>query len=520
MANIVLINPRFDVSYWGMEYALPLLWKRCAMPAASLPLLAALSSAQHRVTIIDENVEPLDYRRIAQADIVGLTGMNVQRLRMRQILAELKRRGAFTVVGGPWVTVQEDYFGPLADVVFIGEAEESWPRFLREWEQGHHQPRYEQSQPTDLSQVPLPRYDLLRMRHYVFGSLQLSRGCPFQCEFCDIIVTFGRRPRFKTVPQILRELEALKARGMKIVFIVDDNLIGNKNGVKPLLEEIGAWQQARGFPFIFVAEASLDLAEDPHLMRLMVEANIISVFIGIESPNEDSLRETKKFQNLRPARSLLERVYAVQDAGLEVWCGMIVGFDHDDASIFQWQREFLRQAGIAQAMVGMLSAIPKTPLYHRLRAEGRLDLEDSPAYGTNVIPLQMTREELRDGYVQLMWDIYQPDAYFERVDGFMERSRFQFGPRQARYWKEHPWSGLRAQAYFRAGEAFLYSRLMQRIPDASLRAAYRSRFARVRATNSNPAMRFGYLLKCAMHYHHYTIAQQMAARTLAIVNSY
>src|SRR5437660_4731313 len=366
MAEIAIINPRFEVSYWGMEHALPLLGKRANLPVAALPLLAALTPADHQVTLLDENVDAIDFERLAKADIVGITGMSVQRFRMRQILKELKARGVFTVVGGPWISVQEDYFGDLADVIFVGEAEETWPRFLQEWKRGRHQARYEQAEKTDMTTVPTPRFDLLKMRHYLFGSVQFSRGCPFQCEFCDIIVTFGRRPRLKTSAQIIAELEALRAQKIDVAFIVDDNLIGNKKAIKLLLRDLIAYQQANGYPFDFFTEASLDLAEDDELLRLMVDANIGSVFIGIESPNEKSLRETKKYQNVRPAGTILERVHKVQRTGIEVWCGMIVGFDNDDASIFEAQRQFLKEARIASAMLGMLAAIPKTPLHARL----------------------------------------------------------------------------------------------------------------------------------------------------------
>src|SRR5437868_1221037 len=257
MAEIVLINPRFEVSYWGMEHALPLLGKRANLPVAALPLLAALTPAEHRITLLDENVEAIDYDRLATADIVALTGMVVQRFRMREILKELKVRGQFTVVGGPWVTVREDYFGDLADVIFVGEAEETWPQFLHEWQSGMHQRRYEQSEKSDMTRVPVPRYDLLKMKHYLFGSIQFSRGCPFQCEFCDIIVTFGRRPRLKTSGQILRELEAFLAQGIETAFIVDDNLIGNKQAIKVVLRSVIEWQIAHGYPLTFFTEASI-----------------------------------------------------------------------------------------------------------------------------------------------------------------------------------------------------------------------------------------------------------------------
>src|SRR5207253_1045942 len=390
------------------------------------PLLAALTPAEHQVTLLDENVDAIDCRRLATADIVGLTGMSVQRFRMREILTELKARGLFTIVGGPWISVQEDYFGDLADVIFVGEAEETWPQFLHDWQGGQHRSRYEQAAKTDMTKVPTPRFDLLNMDHYLFGSVQFSRGCPFQCEFCDIIVTFGRRPRLKTSTQILAELDALRAQKIEIAFIVDDNLIGNKKAIKLLLHDLVAYQQANGYPFDFFTEASLDLAEDEELMQLIVQANIISVFVGIESPNEKSLRETRKFQNVRPAGTLVERVHRIQEAGIEVWCGMILGFDNDDDSIFEAQRAFLKEARIPTAMIGMLSAIPKTPLHARLAGEGRLDAADEPEFGTNVIPLQMSREELRDGYVQVMRDLYEPDAYFERLEELYLKKRIRY----------------------------------------------------------------------------------------------
>jgi radical SAM superfamily enzyme YgiQ (UPF0313 family) len=519
-ADIVLINPRFEASYWGLEYALPLFGKRAAMPVASLPLLAALTPPEHRVTILDENIEPLDFDLIARADIVGVTGMSVQRARMREILGELKRRDAFTVVGGPWVSVHERYFADLSRTIFVGEAEETWPAFLDDWKRGSTRCRYEQTARTDMSRVPVPRYELLDMQHYLFGSIQFSRGCPFQCEFCDIIVTFGRVPRLKTAAQIIAELEALRARRMEIVFIVDDNLIGNKKAVTPLLETLGAWQEANGFPFVFVTEASLDLAEDEALMRLMIDANILSVFIGIESPNEASLVETKKHQNVKARRTIVDRVRAVQQSGLEVWSGMILGFDHDDDTIFAAQREFLREARIAQAMVGMLYAIPKTPLHARLAAIGRLDPDDDSPFGTNVLPARLSREALRDGYVRLMEEIYDPDAYFERLSGCLGNGSAPFAPARARYWQRHPLARLKGQAWNLARAAALYARLMRLVDDVGLRKRYRREVGREFLSRRDPGHLFGYLIRCAMHYHHHTLARQMARHHSALVNSF
>ncbi|MGA9924425.1 MAG: radical SAM protein, partial [Isosphaeraceae bacterium] len=340
MADIVIINPRFEPSYWGMDHALPFIGKAANLPVACLPLLAALTPREHSVTLMDENVEPIDWERCARADIVGVTGLSVQRSRMKEILTKLKQRERFTVVGGAWVTVEEDYFEGLADVVFIGEAEETWPQFLREWSEGLHQYRYEQAHKSDMTKVPTPRFDLLKMNRYAFGSLQFSRGCPFQCEFCDIIVTFGRRPRIKTSAQVIAELEAIRKTGLRTVFIVDDNLIGNKKAIKGVLRDVIAWQKRKGYPLTLFTEASIDLADDPELLDLMVEANFIATFIGIESPSEEALRETKKYQNVRQGGTLLEKVHRIQDAGMEVWCGMIMGFDSDDSGIFDRQIEF------------------------------------------------------------------------------------------------------------------------------------------------------------------------------------
>jgi radical SAM superfamily enzyme YgiQ (UPF0313 family) len=521
MADIVLINPRFEVSFWGLEFALPYFGKRANLPIACLPLLAALTPGEHHITLMDENVQPLDFDRIARADIVGVTGMSVQRFRMTEVLQELKARGAFTVVGGPWVTVQEDYFGDLADVIFIGEAEETWPQFLREWQAGSHQARYEQAEKTDMSKVPCPRYDLLPASHYLFGTMQFSRGCPFQCEFCDIIVTFGRRPRLKTTPQVITELEALRRAGLDVTFIVDDNLIGNKKAVKTLLRDVADWQRKNGYPLSFFTEASLDLAEDDELIQLMIEANIQCVFIGIESPNEESLKETKKLQNVREkGGTILDKVHHIQRQGLEIWCGMIVGFDHDGPDIFDQQVEFLRRARIVHAMVGMLSAIPKTPLHARLAEEGRLDWDDRPEYGTNVIPLHMSREELSDGYVRVMQELYEPGAYFDRVDSLFLDPVFHPGAVQRGYWRGHLWTRLKSQTWNAVRAAVVYYRLLHGVPDRGLREEYRRRMRNVWRLKRDPYYMFVYALKCAVHFHYHKMVERMTQRERALVNSF
>jgi radical SAM superfamily enzyme YgiQ (UPF0313 family) len=255
-------------------------------------------------------------------------------------------------------------------------------------------------------------------------------------------------------------------------------------------------------------------------MQLMVDANIQTVFVGIESPNEDSLRETKKFQNVRPAGSLVDRVRRIQDAGLEVWCGMILGFDHDTPAIFAAQREFLDQSRILHAMIGMLQAIPKTPLYQRLTDEGRLDPADHPEFGTNVVPLHMSREELRDGYLELMEALYKPQAYFQRLEDLYLRDRFQFGQARRQYWRRHPWTWFKSQCNDVIRSAYVYCRLMSNVPEAELRREYRTRLIRLLKRRPDPAVLFVYLIKCAMHFHHHVMVRDMTQGEQRVVNTF
>jgi radical SAM superfamily enzyme YgiQ (UPF0313 family) len=516
MADIVLINPRFSPSYWGLNYAMPFLDATAVLPPINLPLLAALTPPKHNVTLIDENVEEIDFDRCSRADIVGITGMNVQRKRMHEILAELKRRGVFTVIGGSWVTVYPEDFEDLASVIFIGEAEETWPQFLAEWAEGRHHSRYEQADKTDLATVPAPRLDLLPMGKYAYGSVQITRGCPFTCEFCDIIIVFGRRPRAKTAAQVIAELEGLVAAGKYDAFIVDDNLIGNKKAIKPILREIIAWQEANGYPLSFATEASIDLAEDEELMQLMVAANIDTVFVGIESPNEAALRETKKVQNLADrSGTMLEKVHRIQAAGMEVWSGMIVGFDNDDEGVFELQRRFIQEARIVQAMVNILVAIPKTPLYARLQNEGRLDNSGEMAnfgtISTNVIPLRIGRRALCSGYLDLMRDLYAPDAYFSRMDALYLEGKLRPDSGRARYLRRRPWRWLKSRVGAALEGVFVFVQLMRLVPDAALRREYRRRLWNAVKRRPQVTLLRLYCIKCALHFHYHQLVRQLVA---------
>jgi radical SAM superfamily enzyme YgiQ (UPF0313 family) len=366
--------------------------------------------------------------------------------------------------------------------------------------------------------VPPPRLDLIKLSRYAFGSIQFSRGCPFLCEFCDIIVIFGRKPRLKTAPQIIAELEGLRAQKQSMVFIVDDNLIGNKKAIKEVLKHVISWQRANGYPMSFVTEASLDLADDPELLTLMAEAHITAVFVGIESTNEDSLREARKLQNIR-AGNMIDKVHRIQNAGMEVWAGMIVGFDNDDETVFESQRNFLKSARINTAMVGMLSAIPRTPLYTRLAAAGRLDLSDNPAYGTNVIPLKMSRQALTDGYVRLMSRLYEPQAYFERLDDLYLGGNLDLDRGWQLYRRQHPWRtwGRSLRAWL---EAFgILARLLAQVPDRSLRKLYLRRLWQCLRVRHNGGVMQIYAIKCAVHFHMHQLVRALGTRERPVVNT-
>ncbi len=511
MADIVLINPKFNPSFWGLEHALKLVDVDAILPTAALSLLAALTPAEHTITLIDEAVDEIDWERCAKADIVGVTGMVVQRARMREILTELKARDCFVVVGGPWVTVKEDYFGNLADVIFVGEAETTWPKFLEDWKTGSYEHRYEQAERTDMSTVPVPRYDLLKMDRYAMNSVQFSRGCPFTCEFCDIIVTFGRRPRIKTEDQVIAELEGLLKAGIDWAFIVDDNLIGNKKAIKVILRRVAEWQRAKGYPMSFLTEASLDLADDPEMMDLMVECNVRLVYVGIETPNEESLKETGKLQNLRGKRTIADKVHDIQRHGMEVWSGMMLGFDHDDETIFDRQVAFVEQADIVSCMVGMISAIPKTPLYNRLDKAGRLDHDDPPRWGTNIKPIGMKPEMLSAGFLSVMRRLYEPKTYFDRLERLYanyDLDRKQSGPR-TEYMRKHPWRRVKLNAALMAEAAVVFWRILSAVKDEQLRAQYRKVVASLLRRRASPQLMQAYALKTAMHYHVHELVGSM-----------
>jgi radical SAM superfamily enzyme YgiQ (UPF0313 family) len=378
------------------------------------PKLAALCPDDWDVEIVDENIEPVPAR--SDADIVGVCGMGVQAERQRQLLELYKQQGSFVVAGGSYASLCPEAYEDLADCVVAGEAEYVWREFCRDFEAGRPRRLYRETGEVALTDSPVPRFDLLKLGQYHLVSMQFSRGCPFRCEFCDIIVMFGRKPRTKSLEQIGLELDRLRSAGIRSVLFVDDNLIGNKPRAKQLLQFLRHYQERHGYWFEFGTEASLNVADDDELLRLLRAANFQWLFIGIESPDEESLKETLKFQNTR--RDMLDSIRRVYAHGIDVFGGFIVGFDHDTTATFEKQRRFIMESGIQAAMIGLLLALPKTPLYERLRKDGRLtsDAADNTKLATNVIPKQMRYDEMVEGYRSLYWRLIQDREIAERID--------------------------------------------------------------------------------------------------------
>jgi radical SAM superfamily enzyme YgiQ (UPF0313 family) len=411
--KIYLVAPKNPESFWTFDRILPVLHKKCIFPNLSLPTVAAITPPEHEVVLCDENVEPVDFD--TDADVVGLTGYVVHRERILELAAEFRRRGKLVVAGGPLATLCPDDLRDAVDVLFVGEAEYTWPRFLDELAVGFAQAEYRQLEKPRMEDSPLPRFDLLKLDRYRTMTVQFGRGCPFSCEFCDIIVMYGRRPRTKSAPQMMAEILVLHQLGIRNVFVVDDNFIGNKREAKELLTALAEWQQANGRPLELMTEVSLNVAQDDELLRLMREANFTAVFVGIESPRAASLRETNKTQNLR--ESVLASVQRIHAAGIEVMAGMIVGFDNDDPAIFEEQFRFIQEANIPISMTGMLNAVPKTPLYERLQRAGRLvkDFVGDQFVFTNVVPQGMSSVQLYEGYRRLLRRLYGYRNYYRRV---------------------------------------------------------------------------------------------------------
>jgi radical SAM superfamily enzyme YgiQ (UPF0313 family) len=438
--KVLMVYPKTPTTYWSFDHALWFIGKKTSIPPLGLMTVAAMLPPEYETRLVDMNVEPLRRADIEAADLVFLSAMMVQRRSFDEVVRLCRECGKPVVAGGPYpICSWQEIEG--VDHFVLDEAEITLPRFLADLEAGRPQKMYRAEEKPDISRTPPPRFDLIDVSAYDSMPLQFSRGCPYSCEFCDIIEMFGRVQRTKTPQQFLREVEAVYATGFRgPLFLVDDNFVGNHRRARDLLRAMVGWQREHGFPFTFGTEASIDLARDDELLDLMAEAGCTMVFVGIETPDRETLAYTQKGQNLKV--SILESVEKIQRRGIEVTGGFIVGFDTDPPDIFDRQIDFIQQAGIPAAMVGMLTAMPNTQLWRRLEKEGRLystgSGNNTHTLGTNFRP-RMPAETLNAGYQRVLAELYSPRQYFERCLTLIRRL-----PDRTRVVRSTSWVEVRA----------------------------------------------------------------------------
>lgn len=418
--NILLVNPKFPDTFWSFKHALKFVSKRTTFPPLGLLTVASLLPHSWNKRLVDMNVQELREIELRWADLIFLGGMSIQLKSARAVIERCKTMGKKIVAGGPLFTSFSDEFEDV-DYLVLNEAELTLPQFLVDLKNSNARHIYQTDQWADVTNTPIPMWRLIDTKYYSSMNIQYSRGCPYDCEFCDITVLYGHMPRTKTKEQMLSELEALYSIGWRdAVFIVDDNFIGNKVLLKKeILPAIINWMERRKHPFGLNTEASINLSDDEELMDLMVKAGFNTVFVGIESPNEESLIECKKSPNRN--RNLVESVKKLQHKGLQVQGGFIVGFDNDPSSIFQKLVEFIQESGIVTAMVGLLNAPTGTRLHKRLLKEGRLLKAmsgDNTDFSMNFIP-KMNYDFLVNGYRSVLENIYSSKQYYNRVKEFL-----------------------------------------------------------------------------------------------------
>ncbi len=430
--NILHIYPTYPDTFWSFKHALKFISKRAGFPPLGLLTVAAMLPKEWNQRFVDMNVSPLKDKDLLWADYVFISAMSIQRESAEHVIAKCKALGKKIVAGGPLFTAHPEDFEDV-DHLVLNEAELTLPPFIKDIGNGQAQHLYTSAEWANVTTTPIPLWSLARFKYYSSMNIQYSRGCPYDCEFCDITVLYGREPRTKTKEQVLAELESLYEEGWRgNVFFVDDNFIGNKKKLKKeILPALIEWMEKKNHPFDFTTEASINLADDEELMGMMVKAGFDEVFVGIESPNAESLLECKKIPNKN--RDLLASVKRIQRAGLCVNGGFIVGFDSDPAEIFERLTDFIKESGIVTAMVGILNAPRGTKLYQRLLKEGRLLKAfsgDNTNFSLNFIP-RMNRETLINGYKDVLKSIYSPKEYYARVMHFLK----DFKPKQARVFR-------------------------------------------------------------------------------------
>ncbi len=420
--KVLLVYPEIPTTYWSYRHALAFIGKKAPIPPLGLLTVAALMPRDFECRLADMNTGPLSDEDLIEADLVFISAMMVQQQSFEEVVARCRTMGKIVVAGGPYPTSSWEKIRGV-DHFVLNEAEITLPVFLKDYGSGRARPVYTAAEKPDITLTPVPRFDLADMRYYSTVPLQFSRGCPFNCEFCDIIEMFGRTPRCKTPEQFLREMQSVYDGGFRgPVFIVDDNFIGNKIRVKALLRGIITWQKSHGYPFTLSTEASINLAQDDELLELMAEAGFLMVFVGIESPVKESLAVAGKKQNLKTG--MLESIEKIQRKGIEVTGGFIIGFDADPEDIFDRQTEFIQEAAVPTAMIGLLMALPGTQLYRRLESEGRI-VNECGGNNTHVFDLNFTpvlpREMILDGYKKVLSSVYDPANYFKRCASLLER---------------------------------------------------------------------------------------------------
>lgn len=460
--NILLVYPEYPDTFWSFSYALKFISKKAAYPPLGLLTMAAMLPPEWDKRVVDMNVRKLKDKDLQWADYVFISAMSIQKDSVKAVLARCREVGVRVVAGGPCFTNDYEEFAEV-DYLVLNEAEITLPLFLDDLKEGIPKRLYKSAEMADITKTPIPLWELINMKHYSSMNIQYSRGCPYDCEFCNITSLYGRIPRTKSAGQVIAELEKIYSLGWREgVFFVDDNFIGNRKKLKDqILPPLIQWMEERKRPFYFSTEASINLADDEELMRMMAQAEFITVFVGIETPHEESLIGCHKVQNRN--RDLIASVKKIQDFGLEVQAGFIVGFDQDPASIFEKMIAFIQESGIVTAMVGLLNAPRGTKLYERLVTENRLlktSTGDNTDLSMNFIP-KMSYEKLINGYRQIIETIYSPKHYYKRVKSFMKDYR----PTQKKvvqlrysYWK----AGLKSVfilGMFRKGR-FYYWRLV------------------------------------------------------------
>ncbi len=419
--RLLLVNPRVPPSVWSLSDVADVIGAHGMMPSLALTTLAALTPPDVEVVLVDEAEGPVDLD--AECDMVGITGYITQRDRALELADAFRERGRMVVIGGPYASLDPETYRPHADVLFIGEAEDTWPQFMEDYAAGSWADTY-LGERIDMTSSPVPRHELVDFGRFYMGSVQTSRGCPFECEFCDVIIYLDRRQRHKAPEQVVKELEALYEMGYRDAFLCDDNLTAHRGKSARILDAIAEWNEAKPERMRFITQVSIDVArdQDTPLLERAARAGLRLAFVGLESSNPESLAESKKHQNLRD--DLVADIHKVQRTGIQIQSGLVCGFDADDLTCFQRQYDFMQAAGTPNVAVTMLGAPLGTPLAARLRAAGRLVEEvDMPEHAietlngltTNVIPAQMTVDQLRQGVLWLLNAMYRPDALMERV---------------------------------------------------------------------------------------------------------